>query len=149
MTRKCFSFGKDAPDHCACGGVFVMVDDAKPATPAPTDAEVREAQPTLLGHVIRKVKNGDVVGLGAARTILAALEPRDLGGLHVVVSAGPTVEDIDPVRCITNRSSGRMGFALAERAAARGARQPRAGPGHRLQERRGRSARIAVRAAHD
>ncbi len=46
----------------------------------------------------------------------------DLSGRHVVVSAGPTVEDLDPVRCLTNRSSGKMGFALARAAAARGAR---------------------------
>ena len=36
------------------------------------------------------------------------------------MTAGPTVEDIDPVRFIGNRSSGKMGFAIAERAAARG-----------------------------
>lgn len=47
---------------------------------------------------------------------------QDLAGRHVVVTAGPTVEDIDPVRFISNRSSGKMGFAIAERAAARGAR---------------------------
>ncbi len=47
---------------------------------------------------------------------------RDLGALSVLVSAGPTVEDLDPVRFLSNRSSGRMGYALAERAAARGAR---------------------------
>jgi phosphopantothenoylcysteine decarboxylase/phosphopantothenate--cysteine ligase len=39
-----------------------------------------------------------------------------------VVTAGPTVEDIDPVRFLSNRSTGRMGFAAAERAAQRGAR---------------------------
>jgi phosphopantothenoylcysteine decarboxylase/phosphopantothenate--cysteine ligase len=50
-----------------------------------------------------------------------ALSPRDLAGLRVVVTAGPTLEDIDPVRFIGNRSTGKMGFALAERAAARGA----------------------------
>ena len=44
-----------------------------------------------------------------------------LAGRRVVVSAGPTVEDIDPVRFIANRSSGRMGFAIAEEARARGA----------------------------
>jgi len=43
-------------------------------------------------------------------------------GLRVVVSAGPTYEDIDPVRFIGNRSSGRMGFAIAAAAARRGAR---------------------------
>jgi len=44
-----------------------------------------------------------------------------LAGLRVVVSAGPTFEDIDPVRFIGNRSSGKMGFAIAAEAAARGA----------------------------
>lgn len=46
----------------------------------------------------------------------------DLAGVRLIVTAGPTVEDIDPVRFISNRSSGKMGFALAERAARRGAR---------------------------
>ena len=45
-----------------------------------------------------------------------------LAGRHVVVSAGPTYEDIDPVRFLGNRSSGKMGFAIAAAAAARGAR---------------------------
>jgi phosphopantothenoylcysteine decarboxylase/phosphopantothenate--cysteine ligase len=44
-----------------------------------------------------------------------------LQGRHVLVTAGPTVEDLDPVRFIGNRSSGRMGFALAAEAARRGA----------------------------
>jgi len=47
---------------------------------------------------------------------------RDLTGRHVVVSAGGTREFLDPVRFLGNRSSGRMGYALAEAAAARGAR---------------------------
>ena len=45
----------------------------------------------------------------------------DMAGLRVLVTAGGTREPIDPVRFIGNRSSGRMGFALAERAKARGA----------------------------
>lgn len=54
--------------------------------------------------------------------ILHVLKPRDdLAGLNVVVTAGPTAEPLDPVRFITNRSSGKMGYALAEAAAARGA----------------------------
>jgi phosphopantothenoylcysteine decarboxylase/phosphopantothenate--cysteine ligase len=56
-----------------------------------------------------------------AAAVLRELGPRDLGGLRIVVSAGPTVEDIDPVRFVGNRSSGKMGFAVAERAACRGA----------------------------
>ena len=55
-----------------------------------------------------------------------------LAGRHLVVSAGPTFEDIDPVRFIGNRSSGKMGFAIAAVAAARGARVTLvAGPVHR------------------
>jgi phosphopantothenoylcysteine decarboxylase/phosphopantothenate--cysteine ligase len=54
--------------------------------------------------------------------VLAALTPvRDLAGERVVVTAGPTREPIDPVRYISNRSSGRMGYALAAAAARRGA----------------------------
>ena len=52
----------------------------------------------------------------------AILNPlRDLEGLNVLVTAGPTVERIDPVRYITNRSTGKMGYALAEAARDRGA----------------------------
>ncbi len=46
---------------------------------------------------------------------------RDLSGETVLVTAGPTCEDIDPVRFLTNRSSGRMGYAVAEAAMSRGA----------------------------
>lgn len=48
-------------------------------------------------------------------------EQADFSGLKVLVSAGPTIEYIDPVRYISNPSSGKMGYALAERARARGA----------------------------
>ena len=53
----------------------------------------------------------------------AIVEPpaSSLAGTHVVVTAGPTYEDIDPVRYVGNRSSGRMGFALAAEARRRGA----------------------------
>ncbi len=46
---------------------------------------------------------------------------QDFAGRHVLVTAGPTVERIDPVRYITNRSSGKMGYAIAEAARDRGA----------------------------
>ena len=52
----------------------------------------------------------------------AANRRHDLDGETVLVTAGPTQEPLDPVRYITNRSSGKMGYALAEAAAARGAR---------------------------
>src|SRR5207302_7585885 len=47
---------------------------------------------------------------------------RDLEGETILVSAGPTWEDLDPVRFISNRSSGKMGYAVAEAAAKRGAK---------------------------
>jgi len=54
--------------------------------------------------------------------IEAILDPRrDMEGLRVLVTAGPTVERIDPVRYITNRSTGKMGYAIAEAARDRGA----------------------------
>ena len=51
----------------------------------------------------------------------ACLSPRDLAGVRLLVSAGGTHEAIDPVRFVGNRSSGKMGFALAAEAHARGA----------------------------
>jgi phosphopantothenoylcysteine decarboxylase/phosphopantothenate--cysteine ligase len=59
--------------------------------------------------IVRKVC--DVLGLR-----------KDLAGQTVLVTAGPTREDLDPVRFLTNRSSGKMGYALAEAAMRRGAR---------------------------
>lgn len=58
----------------------------------------------------------------AALALLTPPVPQDLAGLHVVVSAGPTREYLDPVRFISNPSSGKMGFAVAEEARDRGAR---------------------------
>lgn len=55
------------------------------------------------------------------RVVEAAAASQDLSGRRVVIAAGPTREPLDPVRYLTNRSSGRMGFELAEAAGARGA----------------------------
>lgn len=58
-----------------------------------------------------------------ARAVCEVLGIRhDFSGETVLVTAGPTCEDIDPVRYLTNRSSGRMGYALADAAQRRGAR---------------------------
>jgi phosphopantothenoylcysteine decarboxylase/phosphopantothenate--cysteine ligase len=54
--------------------------------------------------------------------VTAALAPQDLAGETVLVTAGPTREYLDPVRFLSNRSSGKMGFAVARAAARRGAR---------------------------
>ena len=52
---------------------------------------------------------------------LAALAMKDLAGMKILVTAGPTREEIDPVRYISNHSSGRMGYAIARAARVRGA----------------------------
>lgn len=101
---------------------------AHPATQRNVDVIRRDGRVRIVGPVVGPVANGEV-GLGrmAEPSEIVAevgklLSPRDLQALHIVVTAGPTVEDLDPVRFLTNRSSGRMGFAIAERAAQRGAR---------------------------
>ena len=87
-----------------------------------------------LGHYIIYPESGELAsGLsGAGRLadtnkILDAVElilsgySKDLVGMKILVSAGPTYEDIDPVRFIGNRSSGKMGYAIAKAALLRGA----------------------------
>jgi phosphopantothenoylcysteine decarboxylase/phosphopantothenate--cysteine ligase len=99
------------------------------------DAVQRNLQ-TLASRGVRFVEPGEGylacgwIGKGRLAEpddVVAAAErivsPRDsaLRGRRVVVTAGPTYEDIDPVRYVGNRSSGRMGFAIATAAHARGA----------------------------
>ena len=80
--------------------------------------------------------------------LIAHLSPKPLAGQHVLVTAGPTFEAIDPVRGITNLSSGKMGFAIARAAREAGARVTLvAGPVH-LATPRG-VARVDVRSAQD
>ena len=82
----------------------------------------------IVGPEVGRLAGGDSGAgrLAAPETIVAAIErvlgPRDLDGVTLLVTAGGTREAIDPVRVITNRSSGKQGYALAEAAAARGAR---------------------------
>ena len=71
--------------------------------------------------------DADVGRMSEPETILGRIEDilkrrQDLAGRTVMVTAGPTVERIDPVRYITNRSTGKMGYAIAEAARDRGAR---------------------------
>lgn len=90
--------------------------------------QLRDAGVHFLGPVQGVVASGDV-GWGrmlepqeiADAVLRATPAVKDLNDRHIVVSAGPTVEDIDPVRFISNRSTGRMGYAIAERCLARGA----------------------------
>ena len=66
-----------------------------------------------------RLADPEVIAAAIERT---ANQRRDLEGETVLITAGPTQEPLDPVRYISNRSSGKMGYALAEAAAARGAR---------------------------
>jgi phosphopantothenoylcysteine decarboxylase / phosphopantothenate---cysteine ligase len=82
------------------------------------------------GHVIVEPGDGFLAcgtsgpgRLAELDQILTATAPaRDLQGETILVTAGPTQEPLDPVRYLSNRSSGKMGYALAEAAAARGAK---------------------------
>ena len=86
------------------------------------------------GHRIVDPEDGELACGMVGPGRLAALEQiamavdaeigrqRDLDGETVMITAGPTQEPLDPVRYISNRSSGKMGYALAEAAAARGAK---------------------------
>ncbi len=100
-----------------------------PATQRNVEELARQGRVTLLGPVEGPVASGES-GIGrmmepaeivAAITRLLAGGSARLSGRRIVVTAGPTHEAIDPVRYLGNRSSGKMGFAIAARAAARGA----------------------------
>ena len=84
---------------------------------------VRVVQPDEGYLACGMVGPGRLAGIEAiASAVCETLGLRhDLEGLTVLVTAGPTVEDVDPVRVLTNRSSGKMGYALADAAARRGA----------------------------
>ncbi|MDP2891574.1 MAG: bifunctional phosphopantothenoylcysteine decarboxylase/phosphopantothenate--cysteine ligase CoaBC [Bacillota bacterium] len=81
----------------------------------------------FVGPVSGRLACGDV-GLGhiadtddIAKAVLSVLDvKKDLAGLKILVTAGPTCEPIDPVRYIANRSSGKMGYAIAQAALERG-----------------------------
>jgi phosphopantothenoylcysteine decarboxylase/phosphopantothenate--cysteine ligase len=90
-------------------------------------AELAERRVELVGPVIGPLANGEV-GIGRMAdiaeivdTVVRRLAGGDLAGVRFLVTAGPTFEPIDPVRYLGNRSSGKMGFAIAAAAARRGA----------------------------
>lgn len=86
-------------------GWTVVGPETGPLAEGPSERPGRMSEPeVILAHAVRSMAR-----------------PGPLRGLRVLVTAGPTREVMDPVRTVTNRSSGRMGFALAEAAWARGA----------------------------
>jgi phosphopantothenoylcysteine decarboxylase / phosphopantothenate---cysteine ligase len=85
-------------------GVAVVGPEIGALAEGPSERPGRMSEPeTIMAHGARLLRQGK------------------LGGLKVVVTAGPTRESIDPVRVVTNRSSGKMGYRLAEVAWERGA----------------------------
>lgn len=114
---------------------MVAIPSKMPILMVPTMERSMYNHPVLVEHII-KLKG---LGVGFVEPIIAEekakfppvnsvvacidafLTVKSLRGKRVVVTAGPTVEDIDPVRFISNRSSGRLGVAIAEQAFARGA----------------------------
>jgi phosphopantothenoylcysteine decarboxylase/phosphopantothenate--cysteine ligase len=93
-------------------------------------AELRAREVAIVGPVVGRLANGEV-GAGrmaevpelveAVAAALRRLDGGDLTGIRFLVTAGPTHEPIDAVRFLGNRSSGKMGFAIAAEAARRGA----------------------------
>lgn len=90
--------------------------------------QLRRDGVTILGPASGDQACGEV-GLGRmlepqeiADAVLAQLSPKPLSGTRVLITAGPTFEPIDAVRGITNRSSGKMGYAIARAALDAGAR---------------------------
>jgi phosphopantothenoylcysteine decarboxylase/phosphopantothenate--cysteine ligase len=104
----------------------VVVGPAAGALAAGDEGIGRMAEPDEILEAVLAVLTNHRVPLG--RSVVSPTAghepshpPLSLAGARVVVTAGPTYEPIDAVRFIGNRSSGRMGFILAEQAAARGA----------------------------
>jgi phosphopantothenoylcysteine decarboxylase / phosphopantothenate---cysteine ligase len=86
-------------------GISIVGPESGALAEGPSDRPGRMSEPaTILAHAARRLARGG-----------------PLDGKRVVVTAGPTREPIDPVRVVTNRSSGKMGFRIAEVAWQRGA----------------------------
>lgn len=120
---------------CLCTKAPVLVAPAMhpsmwnhPATRRNVRMLIEDQRVGFVGPVQGEVASGDV-GIGRMAEpdkilafAVAQLTNPILRGLRIVITAGPTAEDLDPVRYLGNRSSGKMGFALAERAAVHGAK---------------------------
>lgn len=98
-----------------------------PATQANV-ATLRERGAVIVGPGTGALASGDSgigrladIDLIVGETLRVLGESGDLAGRRIVITAGGTQEPIDPVRCVTNHSSGKMGYAVAEAARDRGA----------------------------
>lgn len=99
LKRRGFTFIEADEGYLACGDV----------------GKGRMADPGIIVAAVLKKLDEITDTIGTSTTL-------DLAGKHIMITAGPTVEPIDPVRYLTNRSSGKFGYAIAEAAAKRGAK---------------------------
>ena len=90
-----------------------QANDDEAEAPAPKKAAAKAAAPAKVDVI--EADEAEVTGIDAGDV------EKTLQGKHVLITAGPTWESIDPVRYIANRSSGKQGFAIAAAAAAMGA----------------------------
>jgi phosphopantothenoylcysteine decarboxylase/phosphopantothenate--cysteine ligase len=105
-------------------GYTIVEPDAGPLASGQSGVGRLAALPAIVDAVVAAVADRPVRAPDAAARppLVAAARDADLTGRHVVVTAGGTREAIDPVRFIGNRSTGKMGVAIAEAALDRGAR---------------------------
>ncbi len=99
LKHRGFTFIEADEGYLACGDV----------------GKGRMADPDIIVAAVLKKLDEITDTTGTSTTL-------DLAGKHIMITAGPTVEPIDPVRYLTNRSSGKFGYAIAEAAAKRGAK---------------------------
>jgi len=107
----------DISDDCAAKA-DEQAEDTQEATPAPAMAKTKNTKPPKVEIEAIESEDGDILADGGF-DIDGNYKP--LSGKHILITAGPTWEAIDPVRYIANRSSGKQGFAIAAAAAALGA----------------------------
>ncbi|WP_067734684.1 bifunctional phosphopantothenoylcysteine decarboxylase/phosphopantothenate synthase [Novosphingobium naphthalenivorans] len=131
-AKKAITFGHEDPAPAqqapAPAGSLLMVSKGAARGAPPTD-------PAAINHLVSRhaeAASPEPYGHPAGNTpVSMARADGPLAGRHVLVTAGPTWEPIDPVRYIANRSSGKQGFAIAAAAAQAGARVTLvAGPVH-------------------
>lgn len=103
------------------GATFIEADEGYLA--CGDTGKGRLPEPEAIARFVMSLLEGkecDVAQQNSQQNVLQN-EVQDLAGKRVVVTAGPTVEPLDPVRYLTNRSSGKFGYAIAQAAADRGA----------------------------
>jgi phosphopantothenoylcysteine decarboxylase/phosphopantothenate--cysteine ligase len=121
-------------DGCVTLTISSALGSGIPVIIAPAMSEAMYKNPVLIENV-KKLKalgvqfvepkieerKAKLVAKAVVEAVVEEFARRELSGRHVVVTAGPTRETLDPIRVLTNRSSGKMGVAIAEECARRGA----------------------------